>query len=393
MSFQKQLDKQRSYVPATKGGTLHKHPEGFEPQVTLDARGGGVISSGPISGDPRWADILELWDLSPEEFDVVPGTVEMTARETKDGVLRYWKARIVKKIVGGPNIDDVDNLVKKLWSRKVNTKAGCDYASTYVVTCADWQLGKTTQFTYDKFCEAVDDIVADFMLQKKTRKNLEHVMLLGLGDIIENCQGAYEMQTFEVDLNQRDQIMLAQNMIMKLVDTFAPLTGNLTIAAVGGNHGENRKGSKAFTNFADNWDVMVFEIVAEICSRVPAFGHVKFVLPNGELGITVNVHGNIVGLIHGHQCRGNSGATTAAKLWTWWQKQALGSTPCGDASILFVGHHHHFSLEAKAGRTLVMCPSIEEKSVWWQNATGETSMPAILTCVIDERGLSGVRLF
>jgi len=37
----------------------------------------------------------------------------------------------------------------------------------------------------------------------------------------------------------------------------------MVVGAVPGNHGESRRGSKAFTTFEDNDDLAVFEQVAE----------------------------------------------------------------------------------------------------------------------------------
>ena len=59
--------------------------------------------------------------------------------------------------------------------------------------------------------------------------------------------------------------------------------------SVPGNHGENRKNGKAFTTFGDNFDVAIFDEVAEIFQENPAYKHVKFVIPENDLWLTVEV--------------------------------------------------------------------------------------------------------
>ncbi len=50
--------------------------------------------------------------------------------------------------------------------------------------------------------------------------------------------------------------------------------------------------------------------------------HINFVFPKNELTLTLDVHGTIVGLAHGHQVKGSAES--------WWGKQAFGMQPIGD---------------------------------------------------------------
>ena len=120
------------------------------------------------------------------------------------------------------------------------------------------------------------------------------------------------------------------------------------MAAVGGNHGENRKGGKSFTSFGDNDDVAVFEQVAEACAvNPPAFGHVTFVLPEDELELSLDVAGAVLGIAHGHQ----AAKTGPEGIEAWWKGQAFGQQAVADASVLLTGHAHFLSVRQNGPRT------------------------------------------
>jgi hypothetical protein len=101
------------------------------------------------------------------------------------------------------------------------------------------------------------------------------------------------------------------------------LSLDITVAAIGGNHGENRKNGKAFTTLGDNDDVALVESVAEIFQANPeAYGHIRFAIPTDELSLTIEVHGQIIGITHGHLAR--SGQGVEGKLRRWIADQTLG---------------------------------------------------------------------
>ena len=103
-----------------------------------------------------------------------------------------------------------------------------------------------------------------------------------------------------------------------------------------GNHGENRKNGRSYTTFDDNADLEVFEQAAEILQANPdAYQHVSFVIPTGDMTVTLDVAGTIVTWAHGHQFGGSG--LPLAKARSWWQGKMAAMHPAGDSSVLVYG--------------------------------------------------------
>ena len=186
------------------------------------------------------------------------------------------------------------------------------------------------------------------------------------------------MQEFSVEYDLRRQKMIARRLLIKAIKTWAPLFKNTVVACVPGNHGENRKNGKAFTSFGDNFDVSLFDEAQEILSENPAFKKIKFIIPENDLWITLDVSGTIIGLAHGHQFR-TGGRYSHQKAVAWLSGQAFGMTDVGDSDILISGHFHHLFVVNEGKRTLMQCPSLDGGSEWFENMTGKTSYSGTLT--------------
>jgi hypothetical protein len=78
------------------------------------------------------------------------------------------------------------------------------------------------------------------------------------------------MQTFSVELDRRQQVKLVRRMLVTMLTEWGRLPVQMVVGCVPGNHGENRRGGKAFTTFEDNDDLAVFEQAAggAVCCRV-----------------------------------------------------------------------------------------------------------------------------
>jgi predicted phosphodiesterase len=189
------------------------------------------------------------------------------------------------------------------------------------------------------------------------------------------------MQAFTVELNRRDQRKLARRLAAEVIRAAAKLTEQVVVVAVGGNHGENRRDGKAFTDFADNDDVAIFEEIAEAFAENPdAYGHVSFVIPNDELTVTLDVCGTLVTWAHGHQMGG--GATAEAKAKSWLSGQALGKEAAGDCDLLVTGHYHHLCVAQWGKVGWIQAPALDGGSQWWRNKTGAHSPPGVLSLVV-----------
>jgi hypothetical protein len=126
----------------------------------------------------------------------------------------------------------------------------------------------------------------------------------------------------------------------------------------------------------DSWQVEIVQQVLDICAENPALAHVQGRFPdNDHTTLTVDLSGTMVGFIHGHQSR------DAAK---WWQGQALGRTPVGQADVLISAHYHHYKAANVGPNLWVQIPAMDGGSPWWRDRAGLDSPTGIVGLVVGE---------
>ncbi len=345
-----------------------------------------------------WDDVLKVWGLDPEKFEVVePVNFRAWDTNTGDGVIKtlyYCKADVVSKSAFGLG-EDYSELLDGIMSYKKGSKR-VSGPSSLVVCLSDWQIGKGegggTQGTIDRILAMIDDVETRVLELRKIGRELGTIYIVGMGDIIEGCDGHYANQAFTVDLNMRDQLKISRRLIRDAVIRWSKLFENVVVAAVGGNHGENRKDGKAYTGDGDNMDVSVFECVAEIlATNEKAFDHVNFVLPDDEMAIVLNISGINVAFAHGHKARG--GATPQLKQKNWWMSMKFQGSVVGDAPVLVTAHYHHFSVVDHGPNVHLQTPALDGGSKWFSDSGGGISASGTLTFVIDEEnGLQDIEV-
>jgi len=373
-----------------RGTRKGQHPKGWEPGVAWDGNT-LTISSGAMEAEPNealWRELIADWGVDPTTLEFV-GPVQLRGWDSNMGGgavsrFKYYKANLQARtsMVDRADVEDLITQIAKRKKRKACTAVDTDTA--LVVGLADWQVGKGegdgSQGSVDRILEGFDKLVDRISEFKKIGKPPSVVYLMGLGDLVEGCTGHYAMQDFQVDLDRREQTRVVRRLILSCIDTIAALVPKVVCVAVPGNHGENRKDGKAFTNFADNDDLAVFEQVAEIlAANDERYGHVS-VMTSPGLSTTVDVCGAIVGLAHMHQ--GRSGANPKQKVENWWKGHTMGRGQVGDADILMTGHYHHFMASESLGRTWFQMPALDPGSAWYEEATGQHSPPGLFTVSI-----------
>ena len=367
--------------------TRKMHPKGWEPGIDTSKN---IIVSKPLPKaikpeDHKWDIYLAELGFDPKEFEIIEPfevrtwTANMGAGETEQ--FYYYKAKIISKNPTSSKDFDYKNLLKEIKAYKGQPQK-ITGNSSFVVCLSDWQMGKRdgdgTQGIVKRIEQMIPDVTARIKDLKKNGVDLANLYVFGLGDIVEGCDGFYPMQEFSVEYDLRRQKMIARRLLVKAIKTWAPLFKNTVVACVPGNHGENRKNGKSFTSFGDNFDVSLFDEAQEILSENPAFKKVKFIIPENELWITLDVSGTIIGLAHGHQFR-TGGRYSHQKAVAWLSGQAFGMTDVGDSDILISGHFHHLFVVNEGKRTLMQCPSVDGGSEWFENMTGKTSYSGTLT--------------
>lgn len=360
------------------------HPKGWEQGFKFDADGGGEVSSGAMTEgqSPDWGFVMTELKLDPDLYEVVePVNVRSWDSNIGAGEVRrfwYYKANVIRKR-GTDAQADVQGLIEELRNHLpldlyIPTQA--DHSMVAVIT--DWQLAKRdgdgTKGIVARVMAGTDAIVTRVTELRDIGRRIDSLYLPNLGDLMEGCDGQYAMQTFEVELNRRDQERLARHLLVHLIKTVAPHFGQVVMPVTPSNHGENRRGGKAFTSFGDNDDVAVAEQVAEIMQATPDFGHVSFVIANDQLDLTMDVSGTTTTFAHGHQMKQG--------IEPWWKGQALGRQPAMDSTLLITGHRHHLEVHDFGTRTAITAPALEGGSDWFRNTTGTPGRPGILTLLV-----------
>ena len=362
------------------------HPKGWEPRIDTSKK---EIVSKPQkkAGNPqdhRWDKYLEELGFNPDEFEIIePFEIRSWDSNTENGkdTFYYYKAKIVSKYAVNDRDFDFKALLSEI--KKSKPKAQTIKGKSSMIVClSDWQMGKRdgagTKGIVARIEQMIPDVTARIKELRKSGVDLAHLYVVGLGDIVEGCEGFYPMQEHSVEYDLRRQKMIARRLLVKSLKEWAPLFKNVVVACVPGNHGENRKNGKAFTTFGDNFDVAIFDEAAEIFQENPAYKHVKFVIPENDLWLTLDVSGTIIGLAHGHQFR-TGGRYSHQKAVAWLSGQAFGMTEMGDADILISGHFHHLFVVNEGKRTLMQCPSVDGGSEWYENMTCKSSYAGTLT--------------
>ena len=364
------------------------HPKGWEPGIDWNGKA-GVIASGPREHEPTsevWADLMAGWGFDPDAMEIVDGTLQVRAWEAPIGngetkLLRYYKVQLRRAThVDQADIDALCALIRR--KRPVAPAATKTGDRALVVALSDWQVGKageegggTPEFierlllTFDRLLEHAKAL--------RRKWGIDLVYLVGLGDLIENCSGHYASQTFNVDLDRRQQVRLVRHLLFQLVDRFTAAKFRIVLGAVPGNHGESRLNGRAYTNvFTDNDDLAVVEQVAEILAVNPE-RYANVSVPLGAIAedhsVTLDVCGVAVGFAHGHQVKGG--------VPLWWQKQSHGKQPIGHADILVTGHFHHLVVSEATGRTWFQCPAMDGGSRWFTAQSGASAPSGMLTFV------------
>lgn len=363
-------------------------PSSWKPGVVWDGDDGEVTSRPSVERVPHWDDILESWGYDPNVYEIVePVKISTWDAQTKEGQAQLWSYKAGIRLRTGPKSIPFDDLVTKVKRHRPLSAKTPEGDLTFVVCLADWQIGKADGDGLVGTIERLEQMVVD--VERRIRdlrlmgRPLGTLFVIGMGDIIEGCEGNYASQAWMTQANRREQVRIAREHAYNAITKWSKHFKQVIVSAVPGNHGENRLDGKAFTDVGDNDDVAIFEVLAEILNENPeAYGHVDFRIPENELSVTFNLSGVNIGFSHGHVTGG--GANPQAKQRKWWEDQSFGEQPMGQAKILVTAHYHHFSINQYGKKCHIQCPAMDGGSEWWINLKGAESPPGTLTFVVGE---------
>lgn len=378
-------------------------PAGWQPGVTWDGTS-GTITTGPVDDAPTdWGPLLAARGLDPDRYEIVGDTVRWCSwdgwRRDSEGqqavsALQYsFKADLRLKRLNHPDIDELLAEVRRYKpGRRTHTTS--DHA--LVVLLSDWQVGNADAGGITSQLQQIAALPHALKQQlgalRKSGRPVGHIVIAGMGDLVEGCHSFYPGQEHAVRLDRREQVRVVRRGILDVMRTVAPLAPRITLTAVGGNHGEHRVNGRRVTGPGDNDDVAAVEQVAEILMENPdVFGHVEIRLPHDRLAVTLEAGTKVLAFTHGHLAKPKG--DPASTLWEWWRGQAFGQEyAAGTAEYLFAGHYHHTNVRSQQGRTLMIAPSLTAVGDWWANSTGMRSDPGTLTVVIGPDGWSNLEV-
>jgi hypothetical protein len=382
-------------------------PQGWTPGIVWDGKA-GTITTPPLDAPPDdWSALLAARGMDPERYEIVGDTIRWCSydgwrRDDPDSPAYSaqcfsFKAEIrLRRGADEADAIDLEALaaeIRKTRPKKRPVPAG---DGTWVVCLSDWQVGNRDAGGLRAQLEAIAALPALLTAQlKHVRKArpVGHIVIAGLGDLVEGCSGYYSTQTFSVEANRRTQMRVVRRGVYEIVKVLAPLAERMTLTAVAGNHGENRQGGKLVTDVADNDDVAVFEAIAERLAENPdVYGHVACRLPEDRLAVSVECDGHLVAFTHGHIARPRG--IPINTIWEWWTTQAMGRRYPGvaDASVLIAGHYHHLGIRVQQNRALAIAPSLSAVGDWWGDATGYTTSPGTLTFWMGPEGWANIEV-
>lgn len=264
--------------------------------------------------------------------------------------------------------------------------------STLVVVVSDLQIGKTdqrggTEETVRRARAAVARIASH--AAGRYRK----VILVDCGDSVEGFSNTVsQAQTNDLPLTY--QIRTVQALLADTLRALVPAAPEVTYVAVPSNHCQVRAGigrSNRASFPGDDYGLLIADNIRQIAGGRPGYEHVQFQTPEKRLeSLTVRAaDGTVMGVTHGHA------AGTKGRVADWFRGQAFGCVAgMQDAGVLLHGHWHSFSVQTVGDSRQIICaPTADPGSSWYQNASGDSSTPALLTFELGSGTSSSWRLW
>lgn len=264
-------------------------------------------------------------------------------------------------------------------------------SGTLVVVISDMQIGKTDARGGTKeTVRAVRSAIGGITLEAAS---YEEIILVDCGDSTENFANAVS-QAQTCDMGLVEQIRTAQGVLADAVRQLARACPTVTYVAVPSNHCQVRTGigrANRANIAADDYGLLIQSNIQMAVEGRPGYEGVGFLAPSPRLeSLTVRAQdGTVMGVTHGHA------AGSKARVADWFRGQAFGCVAgMQDARVLLHGHWHSFSVQTVGdSRQIVCAPTVDPGSSWFQNASGESSKPALLTFELGGGTSSNWRLW
>lgn len=353
----------------TSEAAVRRHRKALKRRSEMGKGGVDEYFGVPVEAITARGRTIRLQDGSYEKITYKPGVVERSEVQAK-------------------RFEDL----APIFAEPVEAPAMPAGQATLVAVVSDLQIGKTdraggTAETVRRVRGAVARIAAyaDGRYQK--------VILVDCGDATEGFSNTVsQAQTNDLPLTY--QIRTAQALLADTLRSLAGAAPEVTYVAVPSNHCQVRTGVGRGNRASfpgDDYGLLIADNIRQIVEGRADFGHVQFETPERRLeSLTVRAaDGTVMGVTHGHA------AGSKNQIVDWFRGQAFGRVAgMQDARVLLHGHWHSFSVRTVGDSRQIICaPTMDPGSSWFQNASGESSLPRLLTFELGGGTSSGWRLW
>jgi hypothetical protein len=357
--------------------------------VKLGATGGEIYTGmldHPIGSE---ADILNALGVDPDKYMIVQetatisrwqGHVKNALEEMEVGWLHSLKARIKPRNDGNDLMSEEDfiALLKTVRDSKPTIVKATGKDATVLLCAADLQLGKGegggSRATVERFKTSMAEGIA-YIRRQQLRYTVREAALAQMGDPTEGCYGQYANQLFTTDLNQRDQVLLAVELLYQAILDLLEVVERVKFVTVHSNHGQWTRfvGNKSVTDDSDTVDGHIADMLALLFK---GDDRVEFITPKDNMVTTTYLSGVPFAFAHGHT------ATSANQMLTWLKGQTEGQVYLQNfrPEGWVTAHSHHAKMVDCGPYTWWQCPSEDGGSKWFYDAKGAWSTPGMM-CV------------
>ena len=335
---------------------------------------GGQGATGPVREIVSdHSQLLRLAGLDPDAWRIVGRVSQWT--KTHHGKADTYSFFFQFERAGGEEFDlpALYATARRARTPRFRPEASTDRST--VVVFADPQIGKTgsrggTPELIDRLAQkraALEPVL-------KARKP-STILLADAGDGFEGFEsGGNPMFTNDLSLTQQmDAYGTELWLFIEQLHRFAPVT----VASVPSNHTAWRRAKQQLGKPSDDLGLYVHNQVRKITDA--ANMNVTYRQPAAyDEAVSVDLHGTIIGLVHGNQFGPNQAIS-------WWEKQTFGAQAIAHADVLISGHYHSFGAGV-AGRNphsgrqrwWLGAPTLDNGSDWYRTTSGRDSDPGML---------------
>ena len=332
----------------------------YTPKAEFDGTSGYLQTRGLTEQPKDFTALLEQFGYDTNEVRIV-GEPRTSRWQTYDERwLTSYRFTLAPALTS-----DLEDLMKLASRGKAHKQTGLTGTGVFNFQAGDQQIGKIdgdgTEGTIQRFLESIDVAKAEYRSLRK-RRNIGGINLMFPGDCIEGVVSQKGKNQWRTDLTVTEQIRIFRRLLMRAVEEFAPLSDNVWLRVVNGNHDEaqRQQNTRPDDGFATEQAIAVADALEINPGR---YGHVKVeVPPLDQSWMTVESFDTIYTIAHGHQWR-------RGKAMDWLANQALHATNVSATHLLVHGHEHRWTVDTNGARKIICSPAYDGGSTWLDNGS------------------------